>query len=95
MISAILLGTLSIRPMCRLPAEAKSLAAQATDYARVAAACRSVERCVGITSWGITDDHSWIPSFFSGYGAALPFDETYQPKPAVAAMIEALTKPER
>jgi GH35 family endo-1,4-beta-xylanase len=25
--------------------------------------------------------------FFSGYGAALPFDENYRPKPAVDAII--------
>ena len=75
----------------RLPPTAASLAAQAADYALVAAACGATPRCVGVTTWGITDDHSWIPSFFSGYGAALPFDENYRPKPAVAAMIEALT----
>jgi endo-1,4-beta-xylanase len=71
----------------RLPADAKSLAAQAGDYASVVRACRLTERCVGVTTWGITDDRSWIPSFFSGYGAALPFDENYRPKPAVAAII--------
>ena len=73
----------------RLPADEKSLAVQAADYASVVRACRATPRCVGVTTWGITDDHSWIPAFFSGYGAALPFDEAYQPKPAVAAMIKA------
>ena len=77
----------------RLPANAKSLAAQAGDYASVVRACRSTARCVGVTTWGITDDRSWIPSFFSGYGAALPFDEACRPKPAVAAMTEAWTAP--
>jgi endo-1,4-beta-xylanase len=77
----------------RLPANVKSLAAQAGDYASVVRACRLTERCVGVTTWGITDDRSWIPSFFSGYGAALPFDEAYRPKPAVAAMTEAWTAP--
>jgi endo-1,4-beta-xylanase len=72
----------------RLPADAKSLAAQAADYASIVSACRLTPRCVGVTTWGITDDRSWIPSFFSGYGAALPFDENYRPKPAVAAIIE-------
>jgi endo-1,4-beta-xylanase len=77
----------------RLPAKVKSLAAQAADYASVIRACRLNVRCVGVTTWGITDDRSWIPSFFSGYGAALPFDEAHQPKPAVAAMIEAWKAP--
>ena len=77
----------------RLPVEVKSLAAQAADYASVVRACRATVRCVGVTTWGITDDRSWIPSFFSGYGAPLPFDEAYQPKPAVAAIINAWTEP--
>ena len=75
----------------KTPPDAQSLAAQAADYAAVVGACRAVKRCVGITTWGITDDHSWIPSFFSGWGAALPFDENYRPKPAYFAAIEALT----
>ena len=75
----------------RLPADDKALAAQADDYASVVRACRETSRCVGVTTWGITDDRSWIPSFFSGYGAALPFDENYRPKPAVAAIIEGFT----
>ena len=75
----------------RLPANDASLAAQAADYASVVSACRATPRCVGVTTWGITDAHSWIPSIFSGYGAALPFDENYLPKPTVAAMIEAWT----
>jgi endo-1,4-beta-xylanase len=77
----------------KTPPDAQSLAAQAADYAAVVGACRAVKRCVGVTTWGITDDHSWIPSFFSGYGAALPFDENYRSKPAYFAAIEAWTSP--
>ncbi len=79
----------------RLPTDASALTAQAADYAYVVGACRATPRCVGITTWGVTDDHSWVPSFFSGYGAALPFDQAYRPKPAVSAIIEAFTKPTR
>ena len=77
----------------RLPADDRELSVQAANYASVVSACRATPRCVGVTTWGMTDAHSWIPSFFSGYGAALPFDEKYRPKPAVAAMTEAFTKP--
>ena len=77
----------------RMPASKQSLETQADDYGGVVRACRATPRCVGVTTWGITDDRSWIPSFFSGYGAALPFDEAGQPKPAVAAMIAAWTAP--
>jgi endo-1,4-beta-xylanase len=75
----------------RLPADTKTLAAQAADYASIVGACRETPRCVGVTTWGMTDDRSWIPSFFSGYSAALPFDEHYQPKPAVPAIVEGFT----
>jgi len=68
------------------------LKAQAADYASVVRARRATPRCVGVTTWGITDDRSWVPSFFSGYGSALPFDENYRPEPAVAAMIKAWTE---
>ena len=76
----------------RLPAGGKAILEQAADYASVVRACRATPRCVGVTTWGVTDGHSWIPSFFSGFGAALPFDEAYRPKPAVAAMIKAWTE---
>ncbi|MEM2029204.1 MAG: endo-1,4-beta-xylanase [Candidatus Bathyarchaeia archaeon] len=46
--------------------------------------------------WGFTDKYSWIPIYFSGYGAALIFDESYMPKPAyyyvAATFIEHLTR---
>jgi endo-1,4-beta-xylanase len=75
----------------RLPSDEKALAAQAADYASIVRACRATPRCVGVTTWGVADAHSWVPAFFSGYGGALPFDETNRPKPAVAAMIAAFT----
>ena len=76
----------------RLPATRRMLKAQAADYASVVRACRATPRCVGVTTWGITDALSWIPKYFSGYGSALPFDENYRPKPAVKAMIKAWAK---
>jgi endo-1,4-beta-xylanase len=75
----------------RLPPDQKALAAQAADHASIARACRATPRCVGVTTWGVAGNHSWVPAFFSGYGGALPFDETSRPKPAVAAMIAAFT----
>ena len=51
------------------------------------------QRCVGVTTWGLSDDHSWIPGYFSGFGAALPFDENYRAKPAVAAIVKAFAAP--
>jgi endo-1,4-beta-xylanase len=74
----------------QLPSTAEKLAQQAKEYASVFKACLSVPKCVGITIWGFTDKHSWIPSVFQGYGDALPWDANYKPKPAVAAIEEAL-----
>jgi endo-1,4-beta-xylanase len=70
----------------QLPPDASKLARQADDYRKVTDACLAVPRCVGLTVWDFTDKYSWVPSVFGGQGAALPFDENYQPKPAYAAL---------
>lgn len=73
-----------------LPATEDKLATQATWYADVTKACLAVRRCVGITLWDYTDKYSWIPAFFPGQGAAHPWDEDLEPKPAYHAIREAL-----
>ncbi|MBO1330927.1 endo-1,4-beta-xylanase [Streptomyces sp. VRA16 Mangrove soil] len=75
-----------------LPSDAAKLAEQADWYGRVTDACLTVKRCVGITVWGYTDRHSWIPSVFPGEGAALPWDENLAHKPAYDAIHDALAK---
>ncbi|GGP75458.1 endo-1,4-beta-xylanase [Streptomyces melanogenes] len=74
-----------------LPADTAKLAQQADWYGRVTGACLAVKRCVGITVWGYSDRHSWIPSTFPGEGAALPWDENLRHKPAYDAIRQALT----
>ena len=57
-------------------------------------ACLSVSpHCVAFTTWGFTDRHSWIPKFYPGYGRALPFDGSYQSKPAYTALLTRLQQP--
>ena len=73
-----------------LPATEEKLAQQAEWYADVTEACLAVRRCVGITLWDYTDKYSWIPAFFPGEGAALPWDEELRRKPAYFALREAL-----
>jgi len=68
-------------------AAASDLAAQAATYSRILTVCLQNPGCTAFQTWGFTDKHSWIPSSYPGYGAALPFDLNYQPKPAVASMI--------
>jgi endo-1,4-beta-xylanase len=73
-----------------LPATAAKLQTQAQFYTDVVNACRAVPRCNQITTWGFTDKFSWVPGTFSGQGAALEFDENYNPKPAYNAINAAL-----
>jgi endo-1,4-beta-xylanase len=73
----------------KTPPDSGKLAQQAQDYSKVVNACLAVTRCVGITTWGLSDNHSWIPGVFPGEGAALPFDGNLQPKPAYNAMSAA------
>ena len=59
--------------------------AQANVYRVVTEACMAVARCVGITTWGITDLHTWRPN-----DTPLLFDTNYQPKEAYYAVLDAL-----
>ncbi|MFF0009148.1 endo-1,4-beta-xylanase [Streptomyces tibetensis] len=74
----------------QLPATEEKLDRQAEWYADLTEACLAVRRCVGITLWDYTDKYSWIPAFFPGEGAALPWDEELRRKPAYFALREAL-----
>ncbi len=72
-----------------VPVAPGALDRQARVYGDVIAACLAVDRCDGVTTWGFTDRHSWIPAARPGLGAGLPFDARLRPKPAQAAMVGA------
>ena len=76
-----------------LPATPEKLADQATVYRSILQACLLAPSCHTFFTWGFTDAHSWIPNQRPGFGAALPFDEQYRPKPAYDAMLAALQSP--
>ncbi|KAJ3117948.1 hypothetical protein HK100_000709 [Physocladia obscura] len=69
------------------PATTANLNQQETDYYSVVSACVQYSACIGVETWGISDKYSWIPSTFSGYGAALPYDANFVPKPAVTGIV--------
>ncbi|MPY58886.1 endo-1,4-beta-xylanase [Streptomyces spongiae] len=73
-----------------LPASSAELAQQSTDYKTATENCLGVPRCAGVTVWGLTDKYSWIPGTFSGYGAALPYNESYAAKPAYTGLSNGL-----
>jgi len=64
---------------------------QANIYRQIVAACLAHRGCTAIQTWGFTDKYSWIGSHSKKTrGAALPFDQNYQPKPAYEALRKAL-----
>jgi endo-1,4-beta-xylanase len=70
---------------------AANLAAQAALYGKVTTVCLHNPNCRVLQTWGFTDKYSWIPAFFKGkQGWALPFDDSYQKKPAYNAILKAL-----
>jgi endo-1,4-beta-xylanase len=70
----------------QLPVTDAKLAMQADVYRNVMDVCLNQRACNGLLMWGFTDAHSWIPSFYPGWGAALILDEAYSPKPAYDAL---------
>jgi len=75
-----------------LPATAEKLAVQAESYRDIIAFCAAHPAFDAVLTWGFTDKHSWIPRFFKGEGAALPFDAKYKRKPAYKAMKTELAR---
>lgn len=73
-----------------LPVTQQRLEIQASIYARVLRACLRLSACDSVTTWGFTDGHSWIDREFPDQGAALPFDATYQRKPAYWSLQDTL-----
>ncbi|MGP4113922.1 endo-1,4-beta-xylanase [Streptomyces sp. 4N509B] len=65
---------------------AGSGSSQAEQYQGVTQACLAVERCVGITVWGVTDKYSW-----RAQDTPLLFDGNYQAKQAYTAVLNVLT----
>jgi endo-1,4-beta-xylanase len=74
----------------KLPPRPVDLAAQAQIYRGILESCLAAPNCREFTTWGLSDHHSWIPQAFPGWGAALPFDEEYRPKPAYLELAKAL-----
>ncbi|KDQ57136.1 glycoside hydrolase family 10 protein [Jaapia argillacea MUCL 33604] len=74
-----------------LPSTPALLAQQKKDYQSVIGACKAVTGCVGVTVWDYTDKYSWVPSTFSGQGAACPWDANLVRKPAYDGIVAGFT----
>jgi endo-1,4-beta-xylanase len=73
---------------------ASSLNKQAQMYKDLLALCLRQPACTAFQTWGFTDKYSWIPTTFSGYGWALPFNQSFEKKPAFYALLKELHSPE-
>ncbi len=76
------------------PVTGSDLENQAAIYQSVLQACLDAPNCNHFTMWGFTDEYSWVPNRYPGYGAALIFDENYLAKPAYHALIDAFVMAE-
>lgn len=73
------------------PPAPDALTRQAEVYGRMLQVCLAAENCTAFSLWGFTDNYSWIPEFFPGWGHGLVFDVAYQPKPAFQELLNHLT----
>jgi endo-1,4-beta-xylanase len=62
------------------PVSGLAQSAQEAYWSQTLQACLAVRRCISYTVWGVADSNSWIPSVFKGEGAALLYNDAYQPK---------------
>lgn len=74
-----------------LPATPRDLRRQAAVFGDAVRGCVAVRACRSFTFWGFTDRHSWISETRRRFGAATLLDEAFAPKPAFAAVREALS----
>jgi endo-1,4-beta-xylanase len=73
-----------------LPPDTLKLQAQAQGFTVLLQSCLLAPRCVSFTLWGFTDKYNWVPSVFTGQGAATPLDENFGRKPAWPALENTL-----
>lgn len=65
-------------------------AQQEHRFRSLAAKFLSVPQLTGVTFWGFSDAHTWIPHYFHDPDWPLPFDASYRPKPAARGFLDAL-----
>jgi endo-1,4-beta-xylanase len=74
----------------RMPPSPEAYLSQAESVRGIVRLGLAQPRFGALLFWGLSDKHSWVPSFFEGYGDALPLDAEYLPKPAYHAIADEL-----
>jgi len=72
------------------PATPEDAQKQLDYWTNTIKACLAVKACKSFTTWGVSDNYSWIPGVFTGEGAGLLFDENENPKPQYFAVADVL-----
>lgn len=74
------------------PTDPEAFSKQADAYRRVVGTCLAVDGCVEVTTWGVTDAHTWLDSqgLHPTPTRPLLFDLDYSPKPAYFAIHQLL-----
>jgi GH35 family endo-1,4-beta-xylanase len=65
--------------------ESEKLATQRQVFHRAVAACQQVRGCRAVTTWGFTDEHTWLAP-----DTPLEFDTLYRKKPAYYGIFDGL-----
>jgi endo-1,4-beta-xylanase len=74
------------------PVNATTLLIQKQNYQRVMNFCLQMEKCVGLSIWGISDKDSWITQDFDkGFWKPLLWDDDLKKKPAFYGVLDALS----
>jgi len=63
---------------------------QANEYKKLMEICLNNDNVTTFVLWGFTDQHTWVPQVFPGYGRPLIYDSYYNAKPAYNALKEIL-----
>ena len=69
---------------------ATRLEQQERDYRDIFEACLRVSGCRGVTLWGLSDQYTWLRSFFGFDDYPLPFGDAWERKPAYFGVRAAL-----
>ncbi|PWW73668.1 Glycoside Hydrolase Family 10 protein [Tuber magnatum] len=64
------------------PITSALLTSQHNDYSTIIEACLNITKCVGITTWGVSDKDSWVDHTFPGYNSPLLWDDNLAPEAA-------------
>jgi len=81
-VPAALKALCAIAPECALT-ELDIGGAGASEYTTTVKACMDIQNCIGITEWGISDNHSWRSST-----SPTLLDSSLNAKPAYTALLQ-------